>query len=72
MKDVISILQGRVAKRENVIALFEQARNYNNFFRHMVVQQKQDKRILAEIVQLRRELKERDVILDRFYRTEEI
>lgn len=56
MKDVISILQSRVAKRENVIALFEQARNYNNFFRHLIEQQKQDKRILAEIVRLRREI----------------
>jgi len=72
MKDVISILQSRIAKRQNALALFERAQIYNHYFWHAVGQQKLDKRILAEIVRLRRELKERDVILDRFYRAEEI
>lgn len=91
MKDVISILQSRIAKRQKVIAKFmlpkysETTTERSRFTlirtayppNHPEViclakEQKQDKRILAEIVQLRRELKERDVILDRFYRAEEI
>lgn len=72
MKDVISILQSRIAKRENIITQIIQSECYTTSFSGIVEDQKQDKRILAEIVQLRRELKERDVLLDRFYRAEEI
>lgn len=72
MKDVISILQGRIAKRENLITCWLKKGDSSLILQEMVVRQKQDKRILAEIVRLRRELKERDVILDRFYRAEEI
>ncbi len=85
MKDVISVLQSRLAKRSNEICKFSddtyegrlsladgeyvESQALCNL---LAEEQKQDKRILAEIVRLRRELKERDVILDRFYRAEEI
>lgn len=87
MKDVISILQSRVAKRaafmnkEHVCITYEdgsvdfktmaeEPHHFDSIYH--TAQQKTDKRILAEIVRLRRELKERDVILDRFYKAEEI
>lgn len=92
MKDVISMLQSRVAKRKKeffklMMPLYKDedvfGRSEYNKIRdglkpnHPAVvalaeQQKTDKHILAEIIRLRRELKERDVILDRFYRAEEI
>lgn len=37
---------------------------------YLAQQQKEDKKILAEIVRLGRQLKECDVILDRFYKAE--
>jgi hypothetical protein len=72
MKDVISILQSRIAKRENEIAIFESG-YYDGrltlvdgeyvearpFIRILAKQQKEDKRILAEIVKLRRVAKTR-------------
>lgn len=80
MKDVISILQSRIAKRSNEIRKFSNAVYENKLILTysgllcdlLTKEQKQDKRILAEIIRLRRELKECDVILDRFYRAEEI
>lgn len=87
MKDVLSILQSRVAKRaifmnkEYVCLTYsdgstdfktmaQEPHHFDSVYH--TAQQKTDKRILAEIIRLRRELKERDVILDRFYRDEEI
>lgn len=87
MKDVISILQSRIAKRaafmnkEHVRITYEdgsvgfktmaeEPHHFDSIYH--TAQQKTDKRILAEIIRLRRELNERDVILDRFYRAEEI
>ena len=87
MKDVISILQSRIAKRaafmnkEHVCITYDdgsvdfktmaqEPHHFDSIYH--TAQQKTDKRILAEIVRLRRELKERDAILDRFYRAEEI
>lgn len=92
MKDVISILQSRIAKRKKgflklMMPVYKDedvfGRSQYNKVRDglkpnhasvvaLAKEQKQDKRILAEIVRLRREVKERDVILDRFYRAEEI
>lgn len=74
MKDVISILQSKIAKRSRVISSRTTSRwvmefgekvlkapmyNHNHpRIVHLAEQQKQDKRILAEIVQLRREAKQ--------------
>lgn len=87
MNDVISILQSRLAKRAAFMnkeyvcltysdgstdfkTMAQEPHHFDSVYH--TAQQKQDKRILAEIVQLRRELKERDAILDRFYRDEGI
>ncbi len=72
MKDVISILQSRIAKRANEITTFESG-FYDGrltlvdgeyiearpLIRFLAKQQKEDKRILAEIVKLRRVAKTR-------------
>lgn len=67
MKDVISILQSRIAKRENEITTAEESPCYCPLCRadgayaeqreevnYLAKQQREDKRILAEIVKLRR------------------
>jgi hypothetical protein len=67
MKDVISILQSRIANRENEIAIFESGVYEGRLtlidggyvearplIRILAKQQKEDKRVLAEIVKLRR------------------
>lgn len=87
MKDIISTLQSRIAKRARFMNreyVYVQYSNGDSDFKTMALephhfdsvyhtaQQKTDKHALAEIIRLRRELKERDEILDRFYRAEEI
>lgn len=87
MKDVISILQSRIAKRASFMnkeyvhiqysngdtdlkTMAQEPHHFDSIYH--TAQQKTDKRALAEIIRLHRELKERDMILDRFYRSEEI
>lgn len=87
MKDIISTLQSRIAKRARFMnkeyvyfrysdgsadfkTMAQEPHHFDSIYH--TAQQKTDKRALAEIIRLRRELKERDNILDRFYRAEEV
>lgn len=87
MKDIISTLQSRIAKRArfmNKEYVCIQYSNGDTDFKTMAqephhfdsiyftAQQKTDKRALAEIIRLRRELKGRNRILARFHRGWEV
>lgn len=65
MKDILSKLQSRIDKQSEVIF------RVGAFCLELEKDQKLDKQLMAEIISLRRQLKQMDEICDRLLRSEE-